>query len=64
MRTPRCTWVEDVNVVRVELPGPGYTTAVLLEREQALVLLTGLKVALAEGEPTRTAPRRARKAGT
>jgi hypothetical protein len=54
MRTPRCVWVADVDVVRVDLPGDGYQTTVLLNPEQAIALLTGLKVALADREPTRT----------
>lgn len=53
--TPRdsigARFIPEVRLIRVDFPGEGYQTNVLLTTDRALRLLTALKVALAESEP-------------
>jgi hypothetical protein len=44
-------YVTDVDVIRVDLPGPGHSVSVLLTPERATRLAAALKVALAQREP-------------
>lgn len=44
-------FIPEVRLIRVDFPGEGYQTNVLLTTDRAMRLLTALKVALAESEP-------------
>lgn len=47
-------FIPEVRLIRVDFPGDGYQTNVLLTTDKALRLCTALKVALAESEPATT----------
>ena len=47
-------FIPEVRLIRVDFPGDGYQTNVLLTTDKALRLCTALKVALAESEPAAT----------
>jgi hypothetical protein len=50
-------YVSEVDLVRIDLPGQGHRVSLLLHPEQALRLLTAIKVALA----VKQGPRKATK---
>ena len=49
-------FIPEVRLIRVDFPGEGYQTNVLLTTDRAMRLLTALKVALAESEPAARRP--------
>lgn len=49
-------YVPEVRLIRVDFPGDGYQTNVLLTVDRAMRLLTALKVAVAASEPAPARP--------
>lgn len=47
MAKPSAEWVEEIDQVRLDIPGRGFSTSCVIEPDDAMTLMTAIKVALA-----------------